>query len=314
MKVRKYEVGRHESLLIVSVLLGMLLASGAAGCAPQSEAADKFVVAVTVLPQAGLVEAVAGDKVEVVVMVPPGASPHTYEVMPEQMVKLSTARMYARVGPPMEFEVVWMDRLVSANPDMLVVDCSQGIDFIEAVEDTHGDDDEGESGGSGEIVHSGADPHIWLSVRNAQVMVTNICAGLTQVDPANAEYYLHNCKAYVDALSQLDLELADALYELANRTFIVYHPAFGYFARDYNLSQLAIEQGGSEPDAQYMVRLIQVAREHDIRVIFVAPQFSSRSAEVVAEEIGGEVVIIDPVARDYIPNMRAITAAIQQVA
>jgi zinc transport system substrate-binding protein len=313
MQMRKFDVGCHKSLLMVSVVLGVFLTSGAAGCAPQSGTTDRFIVAVTVLPQAGFVEAVAGDKVEVVVMVPPGASPHTYEVMPEQMVKLSTARMYARVGPPMEFEVVWMDRLISANPDMLVVDCSQGIGFVDAVDDTPEDSHEGESGNGEELVHTGADPHIWLSVRNAQVMVTNICAGLSQVDPENAAYYEDNCTAYVDALQQLDRELADSLSGLANRTFIVYHPAFGYFARDYGLTQLAIEQGGSEPDAQYMVRLIEVAREHDIRVIFVAPQFSSRSAEVVAGEIGGEVVIIDPVAMDYIPNMRAITAAIQQV-
>jgi len=247
-----------------------------------------------------------------VVMVPPGASPHTYEITPDQMVRLSSAKMYARVGPPMEFEVVWMDRLIAANRNMLVVDCSQGIEFIEAAEDTHEDEDE-EHENEEEHVHTGADPHIWLSVRNAQIMVANICAGLSQVDPTNAEHYERNCATYVDSLSQLDRELTESLAGLVNRTFIVYHPAFGYFARDYNLTQIAIEQGGSEPDAQYIVRLIEEAREHDIHVLFVAPQFSTRSAEVVADEIGGDVVIIDPVARDYIPNMRAIAAALQQV-
>ena len=134
-----------------------------------------------------------------------------------------------------------------------------------------------------------------------------------QVDPANAAFYQGNCDAYLDALSLLDLELSDALDGLENRRFIVFHPAFGYFARDYNLIQIAVEQGGNEPDAQYMVRLIREAGEHGIRVVFAAPQLGTRSAEVVAREIGGEVVIIDPLARDYIPNMRAIADAIRQV-
>ena len=266
-----------------------------------------MVVAVTLLPQAAFVEAVAGQQVEVVVMVPPGASPHTYEVTPEQMVALSKARVYAKVGTPVEFELSWMDRLVDANREMLVVDCSRGIEFIEAEEDEHADE------GGEEHTHSGADPHIWLSPRNAQVMVQNICDGLVQVDPANADSYRENCAAYVAELSALDAELAAAFEDLEQPRFIVFHPAFGYLARDYGLTQIAVEQGGSEPDAQYLIRLIEEAKAHGIRVVFAAPQFSTRSAEVVAQGIGGEVVLIDPLAEDYIPNMRAIALALQDV-
>ncbi len=303
---------RSRIQLFVGIVLLLSLSASGLACAPQSDDGGTYVVAVTILPQAEFVKAVGGDLVDVLVMVPPGASPHTYEVTPDQMVKLSSARMYARVGPPMEFEIAWMDKFAAANPDMLIVDCSQGIDFIEAVPDSDEATVVGPDGEQ-ELINTGVDPHVWLSVRNAEVMVANICTGLSQVDPTNAGYYERNSAAYIDALSKLDSDLTQSLQSLANRTFIVYHPAFGYFARDYDLTQLGIEQDGSEPEAQYMVRLIQTARQLSIHVVFVAPEFSSRSAEVVAQEIDGRVVVIDPLAEDYIPNMRAVAAAIGQV-
>ena len=287
---------------------------------------DRLVVAVTLLPQAGFVEAIGGDRVDVLVMVPPGASPHTYEVTPDQMVKLSKASMYAKVGSPVEFELAWMDRLVPANAAMLVVDCSEGVQLRDIDEHDHDDDehyhddDEHDSENDEhdhddddhQHDHSGLDPHIWLSVRNAIIMVQNICAGLVQVDPVNKDYYEQNCANYLDKLSQLDEEIAVSLAGVENRRFIVFHPAWGYFAHDYDLIQIAVEQGGKEPDAQYQMRLIDEAREHDIRVIFVSPQFGTKSAEVIAREIGGEVVIINPLAKDFLDNMRAVASAMKR--
>lgn len=304
---------RVRWLVVFLGVLTLCLLSLPSACTSYSVDTGRLVVAVTVEPQAGFVEAIAGDRAEIVVMVPPGASPHTYEVTPEQMVLLSHAKMYAKVGSGFEFELGWMDRLVAANREMLVVDCSKGVQLIEADGDAHGEEQGDNDAGGGDHQHTGADPHIWLSVLNAGIMVRNVCEGLVQVDPANAAFYRENCDAYVEALSLLDEELSDALEGLENRRFIVFHPAYGYFARDYNLIQVAVEQGGNEPDAQYMVRLIREAEEQGIRVVFAAPQLSTRSAEVVAREIGGEVVIIDPLARDYIPNMRAIADAIRQV-
>ena len=288
------------TLLVVSVLLP--------ACTPQETADDRLTVAVTLQPQAAFVEAVGGDLVRSVVMVPPGASPHTYEPTPDQMVQLSKARVYVKVGTPVEFELAWMSRLTEMNRDMLVVDCSGGISLIEAGE---ADQPDSTPPGAAEAHgHAGADPHIWLSVRNAKIMVENICAGLVMVDPANEDYYRANCNRYSDELAQLDEELTERLRPFAGKSFIVFHPSFGYFARDYHLVQVAVEQGGAEPDAQYMMRLIETARANDIRVVFVAPQVSARSAEVIAAEIGGTVVVIDPLARDYIPNMRAIADAL----
>ncbi len=297
---------------LISTVLMLLLAASliavAAGCEREASTTGKIGVAVTLLPQAGFVEAIGGDKVDVVVMVPPGASPHTYEVTPDQMTRLSKAKMYAKVGSPVEFELAWMDKLIAANKDMLIVDCSQGIQLMEMAEEEH----EHESKGEQQHEHKGLDPHIWLSVKNAKVMVQNICDGLVKLDQANKSYYEKNCADYLENLTKLDSELDKDLSDVKNRSFIVFHPAFGYFARDYNLKQIAVEQGGKEPDAEYIVRLIEEAKEHGIRVVFVSPQYNTKSAEVIAKEIGGKVVIIDPLAKDFIGNMRAIESAMKQ--
>ena len=271
---------------------------------------DRLVVAVSIVPQAGFVEAVGGDKVEVVVMVPPGASPHTYEVTPDQMVKLSEAKMYAKVGSPMEFELTSLDRLIAANPDMLIVDCSEGIQLLEMDENDDEHDDEQEYDHDHD--HTGTDPHIWLSVRNAMKMVQNTCAGLVEVDPANQAHYEQNCAAYLQELEEFDREITDILSGVQNRRFIVFHPAWGYFAHDYDLIQVAVEKGGKEPDIDYRIRLIEEAREHDIRVVFLSLQYPVRSAEVIADEIGGRVVLLDPLAKDFIANMRLVASAMRE--
>lgn len=306
----KIVVKRLFSMTIAVVFLITLLAITAISCSTEKTDTGKVVVAVTLLPQAGFVEAIASDKVEVVVMVPPGASPHTYEVTPAQMTQLSKAKMYAKVGSPVEFELAWMDKLIAQNKAMLVVDCSQGIQLMEMAEEEHEHEHEAEAESDHE--HEGLDPHIWLSVKNAKIMVQNICDGLVQIDPSNKTYYEDNCADYIDELDELDSELADDLSGVTNRHFIVFHPAFGYFARDYNLTQIAVEQGGKEPVADYIVRLIEEAKEHDIKVVFVSPQYSTKSAETIAKEIGGQVVIIDPLAKDFIENMHAIEAAMKQ--
>lgn len=287
---------RYFSIIIAILMSIVLPVVSAVSCTSRPAESGKMIVAVTIEPEAGFVEAVSGDRVEIVVMVPPGASPHTYEVTPTQMTKLSSAKMYAKVGSPIEFELTWMDKLIAANKSMLVVDCSQGINLTESQ-----DPDE-----------PGLDPHIWLSIRNAKVMVQNICDGLVQVDAANKDYYEKNCAAYLDELSNLDSDFSKDLANVRNRSFIVFHPAFGYFARDYNLTQIPVEQDGKEPSASYIVRLIEEAKAQDIKVVFVSPEYNTKSAEMIAKEIGGKVVIIDPLARDFINNMRAIESAMKQ--
>ncbi len=273
----------------------MALAASAISCRQRGEVSENIVVAVSILPQAEFVEAVGGEKVDVVVMVPSGANLHTYEPRPSQIVDLAEAEMYVKVGSGIEFELVWMDKLMGVNPKMLVVDCAQGVELMEM----------GRNHGDGQRLY-GIDPHIWLSPLNAKVMVQNIYSGLVQIDPANKDYYAQNRDAYLQKLAGLDQDIRDGLSRVINRRFIIYHPAFGYFARDYNLTMTPVEEGGNEPTAAGITRLIEYARENNIKVIFTAPQFNPASAEVIADEIGGRVVFIDSLAGDYIKNLRSV--------
>jgi len=280
--------------MVFALLFMIVAAIGGWACAGDSPDTDRTGVIVTVLPQAEFAEAIGGDKVELTVMVPPGADPHTYELTPGQMKKVARAELYAKVGSGVEFELAWLDKIIAQNKGMRIIDCSQGISLIEQVgEDEH--EDEG-----------GMDPHIWMSPRNAKIMIENICEGLTEIDPANTAYYESNRDAYLRELTDLDESISEGLSGVTNRVFMVYHPAFGYFAEAYDLTMLPIEEEGKEPTAAGLAHLIDQAREHGIKVIFAEPQFNPQSARVIADEIGGKVILIDPLARDYISNTQSL--------
>ncbi|MFH1651815.1 MAG: zinc ABC transporter substrate-binding protein [Chloroflexota bacterium] len=260
---------------------------------------------VTILPQVEFVESVGGDRVQVSVMVPPGANPHVYEPAPSQLTGLSRARIYASIGSGIEFELTWLDKLRAVNREMLMVDCSAGVTLIPETKVHKADD--------GKSSQGAPDPHIWMSPRNAGIMVQNIYAGLVQLDPEGRDYYAQNRDIYLDRLTALDRDIRQALSGQKDRSIIVYHPVLGYFAREYNLTMLPVEEEGKEPSAADIAYLIQYAREHKIKVVFASPQFSTRSAEVIAGEIGGRVVMVDDLARDYIGNLRRLLAELVMV-
>jgi zinc transport system substrate-binding protein len=286
--------------IFLSILFMTSLTTITASCSQKNQEVRKIGVAVTILPQAEFVESIGGDKVEVIVMVPSGASPHTYEPTPSQMIALSEAEMYAKVGSGIDFELTWMDELIAQNENMLVVDCSQGIKLQQMTVV-----DEDEPAGS-------MDPHIWLSPPNAIIMVQDIAEGLIQIDPDNSAYYRQNRDAYIQQLELLDSDIRQGLSTVTNRVFMVFHPAFGYFASEYDLTMLAIEEEGKEPTPAGLQHLIEQAKEYNIKVIFAEPQYNRQSAEVIADEIGGRVVLIDPLARNYIDNLRALLAEMVQ--
>ena len=268
----------------------MVLAASAISCGQAKQSSDKIGVAVTILPQAEFAESIGGDRINVTVMVPPGADPHTTELTPSKMTEVAEDKMYAKVGSGIEFELSYMDKIEAVNKNMLVVDCSKGIELVTSVDPNE----------------PGMDPHIWVSPLNAKIMVQNICDGLVQVDPANKDYYEQNGDAYLQKLDALDQEIRSSLANIKNRAFIVLHPAWGYFARDYDLEQIPIEIGGKEPSAQDITRIIDEAKQRNIKIIFASPQFNPQMAEVIANEIGGKVVLIDDLARDYIENLHKV--------
>ena len=215
-------------------------------------------------------------------MIPPGAEPHTYEPTPSQMMEVANADVYIMNGAGLEF---WMEKVLDVNEKMLTVDSSRGVNLLSE---------------EGEI----ADPHIWMSIENAAIQVENIGNGLIQADPANENYYIRNKDTFLEELKALDRELNQSFAAKENKTFIVYHPAWSYFARDYDLIQVPIMEEEKEPGPQHLAGLIDLARKDNITTIFVDPQFNPKSAEVIAREMNAKIVVLDPLAEDYLQNMR----------
>lgn len=309
----------------VAMLLAVLFLSPAAAAAVE--------VAVSVLPQKHFVERIGGDRARVTAMVRPGQSPHTYEPTPRQVAAITAADVYFRMG--VGFETAWMPRLRDMSAEMRVVDLRAGIALRPIEGHDHGaggdhghgdsgDEDYGhdaagshghEDAGHDEDDHGQAhapdepDPHVWTDPRNVITMAATIRDTLSQLDPSGAGGYRERFEAFRDALLELDVEIEAMLADVTHRRFMVYHPSWGYFADRYGLEQLPIELEGKEPGPATLARVIDAAREAGVRVIFVQPQFSERSARRVAEAIGGEVLAVDPLAEDYAANLRRVARA-----
>ena len=244
----------------------------------------KIIASITTVGD--FVRQVGGDKVDVSIMVPPGYEPHTYEPTASQMVEVSNAVAYVKVGSGIEFETTWMDNILAQNPNMAVIDCSSGIEIVNG------------------------DPHIWNSPVNAQQMVLNIYHALIEIDPENSDYYLANCESYIAELDELDSYIRSLLEGYQNRIFLIYHPSFGYFASEYDLMQLSVEEEGKETTAQKIQECIDAARANNLNYVFASPYETSAYAEAIANEIGGSVLYLDPLPSLYIANMRSVAAAI----
>jgi len=287
-------------------------------------AAEKLPVFVSILPQKTFVQEIGGDRVSVQVMVQPGASPATYEPKPRQMAALAGAQIYFSIGVP--FENVWLDKIATASPAMSVVRTDSGIHKLAMAAHNHGGGAEPDKahdnghhdnghhegglheGHSKEAFHGrhGLDPHVWLSPALVKIQAGHILAALTQADPGHADVYEANYTRFIDSISRLDAELKAVFKGKQGLQFMVFHPSWGYFAKDYGLTQIPIEIEGKNPKLAQLQTLIRHAREHKIRIIFVQPQFSTKSADVVAREIGGKVAFADPLAQDWEGNLRYV--------
>ena len=279
--------------LFIAVLAIAMLCTGCGQTISQSTSSkqlagtEKIQIAVSILPQINFVEKIGQDKVQVFAMIPPGASPATYEPTPGQLRDLSQAKMYVRIGH-IPFEKAWMNKIMDASKGMKLVDSSQGIEII------------------------GNDPHIWLSPKLVKIQAENIYNGLVAIDPKNKDYYAENKNKFIQEIDNLNKEIATTLSGINSRKFMIFHPSWGYFAKDYGLEQIPIEIEGKEPSADDIFKLIETAKANGIKVIFAAPQFSTKSAEVIAKEIGGKVIFVDPLARDYTTNMQIVSKTFAQ--
>lgn len=287
------QYSKRHLIFITIILISFGLSCGCTGegDGPAPAGGDKVKVTVTILPQQEFVESVGGDNADVFVLVPPGASPHSYEPTPSDLAEVSDSDIYVIMGSGIEFELMWLDKIKELNPGITIINSSEGIDLV--------------SGGSGE----GPDPHIWLSPRNAEKIVGNIRDGLSAFDPEGTDYYNDNAASYISSLEELDGLITDEIDASGVGVVMVSHPAWTYFARDYGLRQIAISEGGKEPTPAGIKELVDEALENNVRTVFVSPEFSTTDAGAIADEIDGRVAIVDPLAEDYLENMRSVSAA-----
>jgi len=267
--------------------------------------AEPIPIFVSILPQSTFVEKIGGNLVDVSVMVLPGANPATYEPKPGQMAALSKAKIFYAVGVP--FEKVWLRKMASVNPDMRIVHTDKGIEKIPMDTDIFEDRNLEKSARdkADHHDHGVKDPHIWLSPPLVMVQARNILVALLDVDPANRSVYEENYRNFIMELLALDAEIIKIFAKKGkDMAFMVFHPAWGYFAEAYGLRQIPVEIEGKEPKPAQMGRLIEHARGKGVKVIFVQPQFSTKSAGIIAKAIGAQVVFADPLDPEWIRNLR----------
>ena len=352
--------GKMKSVVTL-FLIGLL---GSLCCPINTAANEVLSVFVSILPQKYFVEEIGKERVDVHVLVPPGADPHTYEPKPSQMIKLSKAKLFFAIG--IGYETVNLRKIVASNDQLEVIHTDHGIPKrsmevhhsahgdhsivshenelhpsedgpsllnLNAMEAVHADEDHADQdhvGHSEDDDHhhhdhavqakkgemneedshdengEGLDPHIWLSPRLVKIQAKSILNALMATDPSASVFYEKNYIKFMEKIDTLDQEIRHLLEGKEGFQFMVFHPSWGYFADDYSLDQVPIEVEGKSPKPAQLKQLIQDARKNDIRVIFVQPQFSSKSAKIVAREIRGEVVYADPMAENWMENMRRI--------
>lgn len=279
-------------------LIAVHILTALAGCG-QKESPGKPVIFVSVLPQAYFAERIGGENIDVVVLIGPGQSPHSFEPTPKQIAKLSRADIYFTAG--VSFEKGFIDKIKDSNPKLRVVASDAGIQKRVMKGHGHGVNEGGEHNDDED--RDGVDPHFWLNPVLAKIMARIMCDALIELKPSMKDVFNANLIKTNSDLDALDKKIADLLKPLNGGEFFVFHPSFGYFGDRYGLEQEPVEIEGKEPSAKQLAGIIRNAREKGVKVLFVQPQFAKTSAETIAKEIGGVVVPIDPLAWDYIVNL-----------
>lgn len=312
------------------LLIAILLVSCKQGGKQSKADDDRPVITVTIEPLRYFTEAIAGDRFKVISMVPKGSSPETYDPTPQQLVDLAGSKAYFRIGY-IGFEQTWMDKLTDNAPHLQFFDMSEGVELI--YDDTHAHHHEhgNESHADGEHTeeahatqehiaeehhqHSGVEPHIWNSTTNAQIIAGNILNALCALDKAGEDIYIERYNGLFNQIEHTDSLICQMLSTpAADRSFMIYHPALSYFARDYDLHQIPIEAGGKEPSPAHLRDLINTCKAEKVRIIFVQPEFDRRNADLIAQQTGTQVVGINPLSYDWEAEMMNTAKALIKTA
>jgi zinc transport system substrate-binding protein len=294
LAVSHFTQGRLSALAALLVLASLL------SCTPTERSGPGSLrVAVSIAPQAFFVRQIAGDAVSIEVLLPPGQSPHTYDLSPQQMTRLSDADILFMIGMPFD------QRLVDKFRDMLkrlrVVDTRIGVPMRSMSDHGHG----GEA--PGEIF----DPHIWLNPEYAKIQATTIADSLACIDPSRSAFYAENLRVFARELDSVNALIAEILAPVRGKRIYVFHPAYGYFTDAYGLEQVSVEVDGKEPSVRQLAAMIESASQDTIRALFVQPQFPANAVRTLADHLGAKVVKLDPLAEDYLNNLVAMAREIR---
>jgi len=282
--------------------------------------ASKLNVAVTLQPYAKIVEEIGGDRVSVITMIPPNADPHSYEPKPSVLKTFSKAELY--LSDSSGLDQVWLPRFLSVNKKIEMAYISSGVSWMQELEDHHHGDHDGEDHHEKKHEHedhdenhhesASLDPHLWTSPKQVIKVAENVLSALIKKDSASKSYYESRYQLFIEKWTSIDQFVEKTVSQIPEkrRIFIVFHPSYGYLARDYGLIQRAIEVEGKEPKPQDLKALILEAKKNDIHAIFVQPQFSKRSAESIAKQLNAVVVSTDPLAYDIEMNLRNFIQAL----
>ncbi len=286
-----------QGYFVKGIFLAFLVAVMAGCNPPAGRKTGKPVVLVSILPQKTFVEKIGGDDFTVSVLIPHGANPTTYSLLPAQMEEISSAGVWFRMGY-IGFEQSWGNRIRETNPGMKIVDLSEKLELVKVEIPGKGGND------------SGTDPHTWLSPTNVRAMATRILEELILLNPAGNDEYSLRFKEFEKEIDFTDREIRKILDHSKGKTIITYHPSLTYFARDYGLVQLSIEQGGKEPTPANLARLVSAARDNGIGVIYIQSEFDRELASVFAGEINGRIIQIWPLNPDWSRNLTEIASTI----
>lgn len=287
------------------IIISLLVVLGAFSCnnKPHHQKQNQKTITVSILPQKYFIEKLVGDQFEINVMIPPGASPVTYEPTPIQMKELSASELYIRIGY-IEFEKAWMKKLQDINPKMTIINQSENALLIEP--EDHSENEDEHIGHH----HYGVDPHIWTSPKEVKKQIAFLYNYFINNYPELKEEITNNYISFNGEIDSLDKYLNKELQTFQGRKFLIFHPALSYFARDYGLEQISIEIDGKEPTPSNIQDVIELAKREGIKVVFVQKQFSTHNAEVIANEINGRVVQIDPLSDNWNESIMKIAVEV----
>lgn len=281
------------------ILLLLLMALTFSSCNNSKKEDKRPILTVSIAPLHYVVEAITGDKFQIKTLMPQGMSPETYDPTPRQMVDLSSSEALFCVGT-LQFEQVKIPQMASSVPHLSIVNLSENIQPLVTNDHHHGD------------MNGSIDPHIWMSPKNLKIMAGNVCRFMCYTHPNDSNFYQQRLILFEKKMDALDQSIRTSLQHLASRSFLIYHPALGYFAQQYGLTQLTVEHDGKDPSAAYFEQLINLCKAQGVHTVFISQEHNGKAAQRIANEIKVKPTLINPLDYHIDQQMQSIAKSLLQ--